>query len=62
MVHDGPLPPSPTRKKLPQFTEPEAIDINKHFMLDKLGDKDHWEVEFESHPDDQGPEELDIRL
>lgn len=48
-MHDGPYH-NQHNWMLPQFTEPEPYDINEHFGLNKVDDKEQWEIEFESDP------------
>lgn len=42
---------------LPQFTEQKPLDINEHFGLNKVTDKEHFEIAFESDPSKR-PKEL----
>ena len=50
IVHDGPYH-NQYNWMLPQFTEPEHYDINEHFGLNKVHDKDEWMIEFDSNPE-----------
>ena len=56
IVHGGAFHPH-FAQKLPQFTEPNPRDVNKHFGLDSIKDPESYEVIFESNPS-QAPEEL----
>jgi hypothetical protein len=47
IVHDGPYH-TQYNWMLPQFTEPQPYDINKHFGLDSVYNKDEWVIEFET--------------
>lgn len=42
---------------LPQFTSPAPIDINEFYSLNKLGDPEEFQIQFESKPEAR-PEEL----
>ena len=42
---------------LPQFTEQKPIDINEQFGYNKIADKTHFEIEFETDPSKR-PKEL----
>lgn len=56
IVHDGPYH-TQYAWMLPQFTESEPHDINEHFGFNKVGDKDEFEIEFETDPSKR-PKEL----
>ena len=42
---------------LPQFTEQKPLDINDHFGLNKVADKEYFQIEFETDPSKR-PKEL----
>jgi hypothetical protein len=48
-VHDGPYH-SQFEMMLPQFTESDNININKHFAIDQesVKDKETWEIVYAS--------------
>jgi len=54
IVHGGPYHPH-LAQKLPQFTEPEPIDINKeyNFEMSSLTDPNQYKIIFESKPDEK---------
>ena len=49
IVHHGPYH-TQYAQMLPQFCESEPLDINSYFNLQSVGDKEKFEIEFESDP------------
>jgi large subunit ribosomal protein L13 len=56
VIHNGPHHPH-LAQKLPQFMEPEPKDINDHFSVNNLADKEKYEITFATDPTNL-PEEL----
>jgi hypothetical protein len=49
IVHDGPYH-TQYAQMLPQFTQPQALDINEMMNLNDIGDKDKFEIVFDKDP------------
>lgn len=56
IVHAGPYH-TQFAQMLPHFTESAPHDINEHFGFNKVGDKDEFEITFETN-EKRRPKEL----